>query len=155
MTVPLDQVDVDPQCLVHKCEKQGCAVDLAGGPSPFRLIDLDHPRSPATRGRCDYLFIGAAGGRTDIDLHVAALELKSTGLKPVGVSRQLAGGAKAADRVLPNARCRFVPVVAHDGAPRRQINELAKHAVRFRGKRYAIKVLKCGDRIADVLLPRR
>ena len=39
--------DFDRACLASKCEKRGCAVCLNGAPTPFHLIDLDHPRSPA------------------------------------------------------------------------------------------------------------
>ena len=70
MTSPLEKIDVDCGCLVETCDKQGCAVGLRGSPSPFLLIDMDHPDSPAGRNarprrgrqrgvrRCDYLFIG-------------------------------------------------------------------------------------------------
>ena len=51
MTSPLDHIDnvVDPGCLADTCEKQGCTVGLEGAPHPFRLIDMDHPDSPAGR----------------------------------------------------------------------------------------------------------
>ena len=150
MTVALDHVKVDPQCLVQECEKQGCAVDLTGAPTPSRLIDMDHPRSPAAGARCDYLFIGVANAKT-ADLDVVPLELKSSGFHAAGVSKQLARGAKAAEKVVPKVRCRFVPVVAHAGAHRRQVRELAKQRVAFRGRRYAIKMLKCGAALSEAL----
>ena len=151
MTSPLDQVAVDPACLVHECEKQGCEVDLAGAPSPSYLIDMDHKRSPARVTRCDFLFIGKSSDSEKCDLYVAPLELKSSGFRPYSVSKQLAAGAKVADRTTPRARCRFTPIVVHDGAHRRQINDLAKHPVPFRGSNYAIKVMRCGEPIADLL----
>ena len=99
MTSPLDQVSVQVACLVRKCEKQGCEVDLARAPSPFQLIDMDHEHSPASayRVRCDFLFIGTSSERAKCDLFVAPLELKSSGFRPSSVSKQLAAGAKAAD----------------------------------------------------------
>ena len=84
-------------------------------------------------------------------LYVVALELKSSGFRAVPVSRQLAGGAKTATAVVGKAPCRFVPVVAHDGAHRSQIDKLAKHPVRFRRRSYAIKLMKCGEYLADAL----
>ncbi len=153
MTSPLDQVAVHPACLVDECEERSCVVDLADVPSPFKLIkmDLKHAPASATNVRCDFLFIGTSSDRTKCDLYVAPLELKSSGFSPGSVSEQLAAGAKVADRTVPRARCRFTPIVAHDGAHRRQINDLAKHPVRFRGSDYAIKVVRCGDPIADML----
>ena len=149
MTSAFDQVTVDAGCLSQECEKQGCEVDLVGVPSPFHLIDMDRPGSPATGSRCDYLFVGAGHRRNG--LYVAPLELKSSGFRVQAVSKQLAGGAKVADRLVPRAQCRFVPVVAHDGAHRREINKLAKHPVRFRGKPYAVKLMKCGEELAKHL----
>lgn len=149
MTSAFEQVKVDAGYLSQECEKQGCEVGLVGVPHPFHLIDMDRPGSPATRPRCDYLLIGAGYGRND--LYVAPLELKSSGFRAQAVSKQLAGGAKVADRLVPRAQCQFVPVVAHDGAHRREINKLAKYPVRFRGKPYAIKTMKCGEEVAKHL----
>lgn len=150
MTSPLDQVTVDARCLSEVCEKQGCALALEGTPKPFHLIDMDHPESPAKGSRCDYLLVGADGSRA-FDLYVAPLELKSSGFHASAASRQLSHGANAADRIVPRVRCRFVPVVAHAGAHRSQINALAKHPVRFRGKAYVIKLVSCGGCVADAV----
>lgn len=143
------QVTVDPEALSDECEKQGCKVGLTGVPAPFHLIDMDRPGAPAKAGgRCDYLLVGADNG-PNYDLYVAPLELKSSGFRAQSASRQLASGARAAERIVPKARCRFVPVVAHDGAHRHEITRLAKHPVRFRGKPYAIRLVRCGDELAD------
>ena len=150
MTTAFDQVTIDAKCLVRVCEKQGCSVGLADLPKPFRLIDMDHPASPAKGARCDYLFIGVGEPKAN-DLRVVPLELKSSGFRASGVSKQLAGGAKSAERVVPGGQCRFVPVVVHDGAHRRQIQELAKHPVTFRGTKYIITSLPCGASLSEVL----
>ena len=151
MTSPLDQVSVDTACLVDECEKQGCAVDLDGTPSPFLLINMDHQHSPAKGGRCDFLFIGESDDRAKCALYVAPLELKSSGFKPAKVSEQLARGAKAAENTVPKVRCRFTPIVVHNGAHPGAIHELARRRVTFRRQRYAIKVVRCGEPIADLL----
>ena len=149
MTSAFHQVIVDPRSLSQECEKQGCRVELTDVPCPFHLIDMDLDPL-ATGSRCDYLLIGE-DGRPTHNLYVVPLELKSSGFHAQAVSRQLAGGAKVADRRVPKARCRFVPVVAHGGAHRREINKLAKHPVDFRGQPYAIKLMKCGDDVAEAL----
>ena len=149
MTSAFDQVKVDASCLSQECEKQGCKVDLTDVPRPFYLIDMDLA-SLAKGSRCDYLLVGAGYGPNH-DLYVVPLELKSSGFHAQVVSGQIAGGAKVADRRVPKASCRFVPVVAHGGAHRREINKLARHPIRFRGKPYAIKLMKCGGDIAEVL----
>lgn len=150
MTSALDQVTVDARCLSEVCEKQGCALELKGMPEPFHLIDMDHPESPAKGSRCDYLLVGADGSKA-FDLYVAPLELKSSGFHASSASKQLEGGAKTADRIVPKARCRFVPVVAHAGAHRSQINALAKHPVPFRGREYVITLVNCGGGVADAV----
>ena len=150
MTSSLDQVTVDERCLSEVCEKQGCGLALEGTPKPFHLIDMDHPESPAKGARCDYLLVGADGSGA-FDLYVAPLELKNSSFQASGVSKQLTGGANTADRIVPKVRCRFVPVVAHAGTHRRQINALAKHPVRFRGKAYVIRLVNCGGGLADAV----
>lgn len=100
--------------------------------------------------RCDYLLVGADNGPNH-DLYVAPLELKSSGFHAHSVARQLAGGTRAAEKIVPKARCRFVPVVAHRGAHRREINRLARHPVRYRGKPHAIRLMRCGDELAEAL----
>ena len=149
MTSAFDQVKVDASCLSQECEKQGCEVGLVGVLHPFHLIDMDRPDSRATGPRCDYLLVGSGYERNG--LYVAPLELKSSGFQAQAVSKQLAGGAKVAVKIVPKVQCRFVPVVAHNGAHRREINKLAEHRVHFRGKSYAIKLMKCGEELAKNL----
>ena len=150
MTSAFEQVKIDASCLSQECEKQGCWVGLDDLSCPFHLIDMDHPTAGATGSRCDYLLVGAEGPN---DLYVVALELKSSAFKATAVSRQLTGGARVAKRVVRNARCRrFVPVVAYGRRPHRgEVDRLAKHPVRFRRSSYAIKLMKCGEYLADAL----
>ena len=148
MTSAFEQVDVDARCLSEECGKQGCEVGLAGAPRPFHLIDMDGPGTPARGERCDYILVGAGLGH---DLYVVPLELKSSGFHAQAVSRQLLGGARAAGRLVPKAPCRFVPVIAHCGAHRREIDKLARHPVSFRGKSHAIRLMKCGEDIERAL----
>ena len=151
MASAFSQVTVAPECLSDECKKQGCQVGLEGVPRPLYLIDMDRPGAPAKKGpRCDYLLVGT-DERPNYDLYVAPLELKSSGFHAHSVSRQLASGARAGEKLVPKARCRFVPVVAHAGAHRREINKLAKHPVRFRGKPHAIKLVRCGGKLAEAL----
>lgn len=148
MTSAFEQVDIDASCLSQECEKQGCHVGLVGLARPLHLVDMDHPKSPAKGPRCDYLVIGAEGPN---DLYVVALELKTAAFRAEPVSKQLAGGAKAAERVVPKASCRFVPVVVHDGVHRREIDRLAKHRVRYRGQPCTIRLMGCGEYLVDAL----
>lgn len=162
MTTAFDQVKVDPSCLVQECEKQGCCVDLSGVPKPFHLIDMDlstsprtaraksSDRSPAKGARCDYLFIGVGEVKAD-DLYVVPMELKSSSFNAGSVSKQLKGGAKAASKVVPGGSCRFIPVVVSESARRHTINQLKSHRVTFRGSKYAIKFLRCGASLSEVL----
>ena len=151
MSTAFEQVTVDPACLAQRCEKQGCAVGLQDVPCPFRLIDMDHPQSPATGGRCDYLFVGDGDGDEDVDLYVVPLELKSSGIKAATVASQLSRGAKVAEKVTPNVHCRFVPVVAYGRVHRAAFADLAKRRVMFRRKHYAIEAMPCDGSLSEVL----
>ena len=148
MTSAFEQARVDADSLSQECEKQGCKVGLTGVPHPFHLIDMD--LDPLARGaRCDYLLVGEDVAAHD--LYVVPMELKSSGFHAQAVSKQLAGGAKVADHRVPKVRCRFVPVVAHGGAHRREIDKLARYPVHFRRKPHAIKLVKCGGDIAEAM----
>ena len=167
MMSPLEHIDriVDPGCLVKACEKQGCTVRLEDAPHPSRLIDMDHPDSPAGRDvkrrrlrqrgarRCDYLFVGE--GDEDTTLYVVPLELKSSGIRTNTVSSQLRAGARVAERIVPgSSSIRFVPVAAHGGRlHRKQIKDLAKPgmSVPFRGEKYPIRLIRCGDPLTAAL----
>lgn len=153
MSSPFEQIrDFDHACLADKCEKQGCAVYLDGAPCPFHLIDLDHPGSPAGKvAKCDYLFLGA--GDKDEALFVAPLELKSSGIRPAKVRAQLQGGAKVAERLAPHVRTHFVPIAAHGAAnlTHNVYRDMAKRRVSFRGREYPVRVIQCGDHLADAL----
>ena len=157
MTSPLERLDarIDPGCLAEGCSRSGCAVGVEGAPSPYRLIDLDHPDAPARASatRCDYLFVGEAD--EGAGLHVVPLEFKSSGVRAGKVSSQLRAGARIAERIVPGASSiRFVPVAAHGGKlHRRRINELARPAngVPFRGQRYSIRLIRCGEPLSGAL----
>ena len=149
MSTPFEQVDVDCRCLVKHCEKRGCAIGLEDMPKPSCLIDMDHKQSPARGSRCDYLFI--AEGSEGVDLHVVPLELKSSGINAATVARQLQGGSKVAEEVTPKVCSRFIPVVAHERSHRSEIQKLAKRRVKFRGKNYAVTVMRCGGSLAEAL----
>lgn len=157
MTSPPEHLDarIDSGCLAEGCSRRGCAVGLEGAPSPYRLIDLDHPDSPAgaSATRCDYLFVGKADGGAG--LHVVPLELKSSGIRAGKVSSQLRAGAGIAEHIVPGASSiRFVPVAAYGRKPhRQQMNELARSANRvpFRGERYSIRLIRCGEPLSKAL----
>ena len=148
MTSAFEQVKVDASCLSQECEKQGCRVGLDDLSRPFHLIDMDHPKAGATGSRCDYLLVGVRGPN---ELYVVALELKSSGFHATSVSKQLTGGARVANRMVPKVDCLFVPVVTFCGAHRGEINKLAKHPVCFRGSPCRIHTMKCGKHLADAL----
>ena len=150
MTTAFEQVKVQRSILSQECEKQGCEVGLTDVPHRFLLIDMDlDPEAGKSSKKCDYLLVGEDNGPKH-DLYVVPMELKSSGFNAQAVSKQLAGGARVADHRVPKVRCRFVPLVAHGGAHRREIDKLAKYRVHFRRKPHAIKLVKCGGDIAEV-----
>lgn len=152
MSSPFEQLrEVDPACLVANCEKHGCAVYLDGAPCPFHLIDLDHPRSPAgKKTKCDYLFLG--NGDKGVDVIVVPIELKSSGIRSAKVLAQLRGGAKIAEDLTGRVPARFIPVAASGEKPHRRVyDEMAKSPVSFRGRPHVVRVIQCGDHLADAL----
>ena len=126
--------------------KQGCSVDT--NVIRARTISFDRHGSPRSSrakraaGKCDYLFLAADSGRSGI-MWVVPLELKSTGLRPATVVRQLQGGARVAEDIVAGVSpVEFMPVAVHGRKLHRQaVQELRKQRVRFRKGRYRIVTL--------------
>ena len=151
MKSPLEEISphIDSQCLANRVNKSGCAVGLQNAPTPFLLVDLDHPESPSKPNsrKCDYLFFAEEG---KAGLWVVPLELKSSGVNANKVSAQLQAGAKIAERVTRGrSAIRFVPVVAHGRkVHRRQYLEFAKKRIAFRKERHVITLMSCGTELS-------
>lgn len=113
------------------------------------MIDLDHPRSPASKKtKCDYLFVG----KSDKGVVVVPIELKSSGINPAKVVAQLRSGAKIAEGLTGRVRAHFVPIAASGGKPHRRVyDEMAKSPVSFRGRPHVVQLIRCGDHLADAL----
>ncbi len=137
---------VSCQSLAKEIDKNGCSVGLDSAPSPFLVVDLDHPAAPikANSVKCDYLFVAQQG---TTGLFVVPLELKSSRLNANKVSKQLQGGAKAAENLCKNwSALRFIPVAAQGRKThRKQFQDLAKKRVVFRNIKHAIVVMDCGS----------
>ena len=111
---------------------------------------MDCPELPIATNetRCDYLFIGNENW-------VAPLELKRGRVDAGEVAAQLRAGAAFAERIVPSgADVRFRPVVGYGGKlPRSQSEALKRKGakVRFRGKEYEVRAIRCGRQLAQVL----
>ena len=138
-------------CQVSRCRKPGVSARLDGLPTQRVLVDLDCDDLdiPPDMQRCDFILA------CDDDL-LAPIELKKGDVEPTQVARQLAGGARIAERWLPRegSLCvRFRPVVVYGGKFNRHQRRkpTAKEKVRFRGQRYEIKPIRSGKSLRDAL----
>lgn len=141
-------------CHAVRCRKQGVSASLKRLPAQRVLVDLD----------CDDLDIDPKMRRCDFVLacddnriaQIAPIELKHGDVEPADVAEQLAGGAQIADRWLPrdgSLRVRFRPVVVYGGKFNRHQRRkpTAKEKVRFRGRLYEVKPIRCGKLLRDAL----
>ena len=136
-----------------KYRKEGCSVSLKGAPTPPIMIDLDKPQAPVRQNdpKCDYIFIGGCG-----DVWLAPLELKKGELDASKVVKQLQAGADIADaHIIPaNEQVQFQPVAVFGGKLHRiQRTQLLKPSskIRFKGERFNIQLLKCGQPLIEAL----
>ena len=136
-----------------KYRKEGCSVSLKGAPTPPIMIDLDKPQAPVKQNdpKCDYIFIGGCG-----DVWLAPLELKKGELDASKVVKQLQAGADIADaHIIPaNEQVQFQPVAVFGGKLHRiQRTQLLKPSskIRFKGERFNIQLLKCGQPLIEAL----
>ena len=143
---------VAESCRASRLDKQGCKLGLDGAPASHMVVDLDHAEAPVRRSqeKCDYLFFGSEG---KAGLIAAAIEMKSSGVRPSGATRQLQAGARITERLVAGlAPVRFVPVVAHGAAlSRRTYAEMAKQQVSFRKGNYRIELIPCGRPLTSAL----
>ena len=138
-----------------RLRKQGCSVSLAGAPTPSITIDMDKPQAPVKQNetKCDYVFIGGSS-----NVFLVPLELKRGKLDASDALKQLQAGANIADdRIIPNGEdIQFLPVAVCGGkihpAQRRR---LLQSEIRFNNQSSNIKLLRCGQRLADALPKRR
>ena len=136
-----------------KYRKEGCSVSLKGAPTPPIMIDLDKPQAPVRQNdpKCDYIFIGGCG-----DVWLAPLELKKGELDASKVVKQLQAGADIADaHIIPaNEQVQFQPVAVFGGrlhpAQQDRLSQSASQ-IRFRGKRFNIRLLRCGQPLIEAL----
>lgn len=151
---PMDALreSVDESCLASRLESHGCTLGLDDAPEPHMVVDLDHAEAPVRRSqqKCDYLFLGSEG---NAGIVAAAIEMKSSGVKPSGAKRQLQAGAKITQGLVAGlAPVRFVPVVAHGAAlSRRAYDQMAAQQVSFRKGNYRIELIRCGSQLASAL----
>ncbi|MEU5263398.1 hypothetical protein [Amycolatopsis sp. NPDC021455] len=79
-----------------------------------------------------------------------ALELKGGGASVEHVKEQLQGGANLLNELTDECNpTPFVPVLVHNRLSTMQMRRLAKVHVNFKGKRYPVKLLRCGKSVLE------
>lgn len=144
---------VSEECLVEKCDKNGCSVSLKDVPQPHVVIDLDRPNSLVRQNqiRCDYLFVADKYGSGG---WVVPMEFKNSDMRVSKVVKQLQAGARAAEKLASGrSGISFRPVAVVRGFHSRQRKELKRESneVSFRGCRERVHVLVCDDLLTEAL----
>ena len=138
-------------CHAKRCRKENCSILLNEAPAQRLIVDLDCLTLPipASQKRCDYLFIG----EQDNTAWVVPIELKGGRFTGTDVVKQLQGGSNLAHAWLaPGSPFQFVPVLAHRGSVHRHdLNKLRYKKINLRGQGKQIKLLRCGDKLINVL----
>ena len=134
--------------------RKECEISLDDAPPSRVVIDFDKPGSPLGKSatRCEYLLVADREGGGG---WVVPMEFKSSRMKVSKVAEQLRAGARVAEELVPKASpISFRPVaVVYEPVNKKQRRDL-KHpgnAVRYRGCREPVRVLRCGDSLAGVL----
>ena len=130
--------------------KENCTVSLKGAPTPSITIDMDNEKAPVGQNetRCDYIFIGGSG-----NVFLVPLELMDGKPDTTKIVRQLQAGANIAAHIIPKrAQVQFLPVAVCGGKFHRiERYRLSQRKIRFRGKRFDIKLSKCGKSLINAL----
>ena len=153
----VDQIkkNLPNECLNKgKLTKEDCTVSLEGAPKPAITIDMDNKKAPVGQNetRCDYIFIGGSQ-----NIFLVPLELMDGKPDTTKIVKQLQAGANiAATRIIPKrAKVRFRPVAFCGGKFHSvETRRLSQRKIRFRGKRFDIKLSRCGSPLINAL-PKR
>ena len=156
--IPTDAVEVlksatDVRCHAVDCRDYGCSLDLSDAPTPSILISLESEFAgfAANETRCDYLFVGESDG--DGGFWVAPIELTTGRKRAHRFFLQLSAGAGFADSRLPqNIAVRFRPIAVHSiPLHPREYHLMRTYLVPFRNDDARIRIVSCGDKLADAL----
>ena len=144
--------NVSPKCLCHKqnCRKHGCGVSMKGAPAPHVVVDMDCDsiKNSSNGKQCDYLFVGTENKTS----WVVPIELKSGDVEADKAVEQLQGGADTADKWLPSeSSFQFVPVLAHAGVHRNDLNILRKKKIKLRNQTRQAVLIRCGKTLREAL----
>lgn len=151
------QQRIDPACVIHgRLVKAGCRISLRDAPARRLVLDFDKPEAPSRPGggRCDFLLVAENYKNSN---WVAPLECKKGALNASKVVRQLRDGAAIAEDVVPSERdFEFRPIAAVGSVPKLERSRLKKpgNLIECRGKREAVRLIKCGDRFVTRLTKR-
>lgn len=150
---------IHERCMVNTCSRRGCTVDLANAPLPYVLIDIDRCAAVDSdlRGmdgkRCDYVFVGE---RED-DGWIVPMEFKGgTKVQFAKAVQQLDAGARWTERKLEEhgGVLKVVPVVViKKGLTQRrdQYRRLKLRPVECGGRKWPVRLLRCGERLANII----
>ena len=132
-------------------QKGNCSITLENAPQPYAIVDFDDENAPVNKRqrRCDYLFV--ANGDEN---WVIPIELKTTGLNPNKVTKQLSAGARVAAKIVPRRiNSKFVPVAVVKTASKKQLEASREPdaMIRFHGLKEYIRVIYCGDPLTDAM----
>ena len=145
-TIASIRSQIDANCIVARCRKEGCSVSLAGAPQQRLIVDFDKAGSPLGPAdtRCDYLLLAE---RSCGDLWVAPVELKK-GDADLGKSiEQLRAGAQAVECLVSEedaAGAIFRPVLASGGIDKNERKKLRDERVKFYHHEEPVRRIKCG-----------
>lgn len=128
-------------------------MSLRGAPRRRLVVDFDHPEAPtrASDRRCDFLVV--ADDFRDSSW-IAPIECKKGALDASQVIQQLRAGAAVAEDIVPRgSEFAFRPIAAAGSVPKAQRIQLRKpgNLIACRGKREAVRLIKCGDELVKGL----
>ena len=143
---------IPKEAIASKCAKQGCKVSLKRAPSPHLVVNVDHPFfGLVEQNRCDFLFVCCRSGKEAN--WAVPLELKRGSPNATEMVNQLQAGSVFAQIWIPSEqKTHFLPVGVYGGNLKTfDRNRLRKARILFRGKKYEIKLIRCGTSLNAAL----
>lgn len=138
---------ISQSCVVSRCRKDGCSVSLPQSARNRLIIDCDQPGSPfgPNDTKCDCLLFEETPNGAG---RAIPIELKSGRIRARAVIEQLQAGARAVENLIPREiTVQIQPLLAYGNIPKGERAALDKGFVRFRGKRFPIRKIRCDTQL--------
>lgn len=147
--LPAESLSHRDCCSIKGFSECNCSVQLPGrGEKWFCISGTKYQAGHSLQGKlCDLMLWWSKSPR----IVTAAIELKSGTVDVGNLLGQLQAGANLIDQLSGEVSLSFTPVLYHKRMHVMDTRALRRRFVTFRGRKYSVQLLRCGDHVERIL----